>query len=275
MRHHTDRAAFTLIELLVVIAIIAILAAILFPVFAQAREKARQTSCVSNEKQVATAILMYAQDYDELFPLAIPQNRIFWYGTPADVTATNPESMARRMSYFTNATQPYVRNWGVYSCPSATSSNPFGLQTPVSIAIAYNGYLHRWPMAGMVPPARVIMAWEGHGKQTFVGASIPSPIPWMRSGGPVAGGPEWLFKEEYPCDACDDCTVNMFDTRSITATHWVHTSGSNVVRGDGHVKYVRHPGGESPWAATDANGVPTSLWINSCGAAWFHRPTVQ
>jgi len=68
-----DRASrrsrgFTLIELLVVIAIIAILAAILFPVFAQAREKARQTSCLSNEKQIGTAVIMYAQDYDEGMP---------------------------------------------------------------------------------------------------------------------------------------------------------------------------------------------------------------
>ncbi len=64
------RRAFTLIELLVVIAIIAILAAILFPVFAQAREKARQTSCLSNHKQYALATLMYVQDYDETFPFS-------------------------------------------------------------------------------------------------------------------------------------------------------------------------------------------------------------
>ncbi|MGQ9487030.1 MAG: prepilin-type N-terminal cleavage/methylation domain-containing protein [Armatimonadota bacterium] len=61
---------FTLIELLVVIAIIAILAAILFPVFAQARESARQTSCTSNQKQLALSVLMYAQDYDETFPMS-------------------------------------------------------------------------------------------------------------------------------------------------------------------------------------------------------------
>src|SRR2546425_2646692 len=63
------RRAFTLIELLVVIAIIAILAAILFPVFAQAREKARQATCVSNLKQLGTAAMMYAQDYDETWPM--------------------------------------------------------------------------------------------------------------------------------------------------------------------------------------------------------------
>ena len=65
----TTKRGFTLIELLVVIAIIAILAAILFPVFAKAREKARQTTCLSNVKQITLGILQYAQDYDERFPM--------------------------------------------------------------------------------------------------------------------------------------------------------------------------------------------------------------
>lgn len=69
MRSKLSRRGFTLIELLVVIAIIAILAAILFPVFAQAREKARQSACLSNMKQVSTALMMYAQDYDEALPV--------------------------------------------------------------------------------------------------------------------------------------------------------------------------------------------------------------
>src|SRR5215212_8524943 len=67
-RKARETHGFTLIELLVVIAIIAILAAILFPVFAQAREKARQTSCTSNLKQLATGVMMYVQDHDEMFP---------------------------------------------------------------------------------------------------------------------------------------------------------------------------------------------------------------
>jgi prepilin-type N-terminal cleavage/methylation domain-containing protein len=77
VEHRRSHPGFTLIELLVVIAIIAILAAILFPVFAQARDKARQTMCLSNMKQIGTAMLLYVQDYDERFPSA-PASDVTW-----------------------------------------------------------------------------------------------------------------------------------------------------------------------------------------------------
>jgi prepilin-type N-terminal cleavage/methylation domain-containing protein/prepilin-type processing-associated H-X9-DG protein len=94
-------SAFTLIELLVVIAIIAILAAILFPVFAQAREKARQTSCLSNTKQLALAHLMYMQDYDERIASS------WCFGFPGD------------FSFFV---QPYIKNLAILHCPSNSVS---------------------------------------------------------------------------------------------------------------------------------------------------------
>src|SRR5207247_3196456 len=84
VRHHTRSKwlAFTLIELLVVIAIIAILAAILFPVFAQARDKARQAACLSNLRQAGTGLTMYAQDYDEHLPNCCREGRAWaWFGT--------------------------------------------------------------------------------------------------------------------------------------------------------------------------------------------------
>jgi len=93
------RMGFTLIELLVVIAIIAILAAILFPVFARAREKARQTSCLSNTKQIALAVDMYATDYDGCFPMSI------YLGGTQVIT-------------FYHALMPYMKNAQMLQCPS-------------------------------------------------------------------------------------------------------------------------------------------------------------
>ncbi len=98
------QSAFTLIELLVVIAIIAILAAILFPVFAQAREKARQTQCLSNMRQMGIAVQMYLQDYDEQFPLD-------------SHTGTNAPWV------WLNTLQPYVKTTLLYRCPSDPSVN--------------------------------------------------------------------------------------------------------------------------------------------------------
>ena len=101
MKH---RNGFTLIELLVVIAIIAILAAILFPVFASARAAARKTSCLSNMKQLSLGMQQYIQDYDEKFPA--------WQYGQRFITDSG--------SYWPNAIYPYVKNTGVYRCPDDT-----------------------------------------------------------------------------------------------------------------------------------------------------------
>src|SRR5437016_5432897 len=97
----TRSAAFTLVELLVVIAIIAMLAAILVPVFAQAREKARQTACASNIRQMGLAVQMYAQDYDERLPLA---------ATATETSFLNWHDLAN----------PYVKNIQIWICPSTS-----------------------------------------------------------------------------------------------------------------------------------------------------------
>jgi prepilin-type N-terminal cleavage/methylation domain-containing protein/prepilin-type processing-associated H-X9-DG protein len=94
---------FTLIELLVVIAIIAILAAILFPVFARAREKARQASCLSNVKQIGLAFLQYAQDYDERWPM------MFWSGSAWQPAVSG---------WWGGELQPYIKNTQLFLCPS-------------------------------------------------------------------------------------------------------------------------------------------------------------
>jgi prepilin-type N-terminal cleavage/methylation domain-containing protein len=108
------KTGFTLIELLVVIAIIAILAAILFPVFAQAREKARQISCLSNLKQIGLAFMMYVQDYDQTFPNVAT--------TPADDGGCAPKlSWYNAGGGWATLVNPYIKTGGIYKCPDAES----------------------------------------------------------------------------------------------------------------------------------------------------------
>jgi len=114
MGNSRRQTGFTLIELLVVIAIIAILAAILFPVFAQAREKARAASCTSNLKQIALAIRMYAQDYDE-------RNIMMWW-TPFTNKYNDPPARAW-WSWFV---QPYIKNTQIFQEPSTDSEDFIG-----------------------------------------------------------------------------------------------------------------------------------------------------
>ena len=103
------REGFTLIELLVVIAIIAILAAILFPVFAKAREKARQSSCNSNLKQVGIAFAQYSQDYDEKWPINA-------YTLAGGAGSGSTSAGVTELWYHTLA--PYIKNWQIFNCPS-------------------------------------------------------------------------------------------------------------------------------------------------------------
>jgi prepilin-type N-terminal cleavage/methylation domain-containing protein/prepilin-type processing-associated H-X9-DG protein len=146
------RRAFTLIELLVVIAIIAILAAILFPVFAQVREKARQTSCLSNLKQLGAAMLMYAQDHDQFFPPAFGRG-------PAAGTYYEASWM--------HIIQPYVKNLGVFIDPS--SGHP-SLEWEKNADILGNyGYAPSMRSEGqfdattLTVPAFGVALWEGIG----------------------------------------------------------------------------------------------------------------
>lgn len=135
---------FTLIELLVVIATIGILAAILFPVFARARENARRTSCLSNLKQIGLGMMQYTQDYDEYYPLA-------WLGAPANYSPL-PIGM-RKTNYFLNAytvftdrttvtwmdiIYPYTKSIAVYECPS---KNTTSIRIP---SYGYNSAISNW-----------------------------------------------------------------------------------------------------------------------------------
>jgi prepilin-type N-terminal cleavage/methylation domain-containing protein/prepilin-type processing-associated H-X9-DG protein len=142
------KRAFTLIELLVVIAIIAILAAILFPVFAQARAAARQISCVSNSKQANLGVQMYAQDYDETFP-GLDNNGSCIHGNAVcalpDWGEAGPNTVTQGYMFW-NVVQPYIKNNQLTYCPEAGTTN-----WPFAVADAGTIFGNTW---GTYDPAR-------------------------------------------------------------------------------------------------------------------------
>ncbi len=173
------RSAFTLIELLVVIAIIAILAAILFPVFAQARESARQTSCLSNTKQLNLGILQYVQDYDEKFPIwcfGVNNDPNQWAPLFGPGTPDKPWGVWKNRHFgWDKAVQPYVKNVQIFRCPSTgdgpAQENAGTDDSDVTGAVAYGLNAHlsgRDPgdpllsrnLAGVRFPATCIMLAE-------------------------------------------------------------------------------------------------------------------
>jgi len=187
---------FTLIELLVVIAIIAILAAILFPVFARAREAARKTSCLSNAKQLALAVLMYANDYDETLPSCAATFKDFntahavrqqWLGRMSQYhyTSDYPDGCDRRGGIFhwqmADLLMPYVRNMNIFECPSlskqgdrqykiefAMLDNDF-FSTPTSKN--YYGYLNQKDAVCAEAPWVDIAEWASTDRYGDVGSS--------------------------------------------------------------------------------------------------------
>ncbi|MBM3458649.1 MAG: prepilin-type N-terminal cleavage/methylation domain-containing protein [Armatimonadetes bacterium] len=150
------RRGFTLIELLVVIAIIAILAAILFPVFAQAREQARLTACTSNCRQIGTATLMYTQDYDERLPFMNYNTNVGESAPP--LTAFNYQTcQSRRLRcrhLYADMILPYVKNGQVWACPSDRDN--WSGYDPAKLRLSYglNVYLYLFYPAGAFDSAQ-------------------------------------------------------------------------------------------------------------------------
>lgn len=237
------KKGFTLIELLVVIAIIAILAAILFPVFAQAREKARQISCISNLKQIGTGMLMYSQDYDE-------------YYMPCRISQPNGG-----VEEWTNIVMPYIKNGtktsifnangGVFSCPSfpvTGQANNYKGRDDIfkDLTVANNPPV---TLAFVDSPASKIGFIEtGEGGGAVVGDATGWSYPFFMC-------PEWGW---IPDAAQDDVKFDLLygdcDVPLSGANQWFnnggtcdgefwpryrHTQMSNFLWLDGHVKAVR------------------------------------
>jgi prepilin-type N-terminal cleavage/methylation domain-containing protein/prepilin-type processing-associated H-X9-DG protein len=213
-RHGAPRRsqrAFTLIELLVVIAIIAILAAILFPVFARARENARRSGCMSNLKQIGLGLMQYVQDYDEKFPIRR-------HGTD---NSTGPFVMI----------QPYVKSLQILQCPSQPDPQDTNPGSAQFTDYLYNRLLQRgdgggtdnlpFSLAAIELSTQVVMVSEGEGNPGGLGNAAAS----------------WAAAEKFtPGEPQAKLPVNF--TR--------HFEGGTVLFTDGHVKWVKSvdvPGG--------------------------------
>ena len=249
-----NRRGFTLIELLVVIAIIAILAAILFPVFARAREKARQASCVSNLKQLGLAHIMYATDYDGYGALGVsfwaPSGWYFVSCYPG--LATTSGSWRHNM----NAFQPYIKNWQMQSCPSASNWDPFGVAAsrPNTISYTYNHAFSATSESAVASPAGCILIFEGLGANAAHGYSCDMPF-WTGGSRPFVSG------------------VTTGSMGNSGGSALLHNGGSNKCYADGHCKWTREPGNwdQSVWAAVGTTGAPTSYWWDGL-YPWLFNP---
>jgi prepilin-type N-terminal cleavage/methylation domain-containing protein/prepilin-type processing-associated H-X9-DG protein len=215
---HAGRThGFTLIELLVVIAIIAILASILFPVFARARENARRASCMSNLRQIGLGTMQYLQDFDERYPQNIVGRKLI----PASYTVRNDTSFpsgnyrvsdgANNGNYLTwmDCIFPYVKSVQIFVCPSS--------QDKTNPSYGYNFFVSNWLFLG-----------TGVETQGIAMASIQRPA-------------ELVMMLDYNnqfCTITDPYDFNNFANQpSMISRVWPHLDGGNVAFADGHVKW--------------------------------------
>jgi len=219
----TRRRGFTLIELLVVLAIIAILAAILFPVFARAREKARTTSCQNNMKQLGTAFAMYRSDYDGFMPMD-------WF-----------EADNNRVYRWIHATYGYIYDENIYQCPSEPANGPVGWSPPYSTFGPYSSYYY----------CHHFLALESDSDIRTPSATIMMMDGWFFDDADKADWMIGMFESWWDTD--DDSLVPAQemakwvngnpDAEYVNATILRnmrrHNDGVNVTFMDSHVKWIK------------------------------------
>jgi prepilin-type N-terminal cleavage/methylation domain-containing protein/prepilin-type processing-associated H-X9-DG protein len=234
MRYSPARRGFTLIELLVVIAIIAILAAFLFPVFAQARAQARKAACTSNLKQIALAFRMYADDYDGYSPLSMVMG-------PSLAPRTYDELESE---WFMRPIQAYIKNYGVLHCPADNVSNgeratgaellsiaddpriprlSYGVNMNLTGLVGQSAYPSYGDTALQYPAQTAILA-------DCVLSVFRCVLDKRRDGTRVSSIA--YANAIRPRDLVDICDVGVPGEER-------HTNGSNILFADGHVKFIQ------------------------------------
>ncbi len=217
----TIKKGFTLIELLVVIAIIAILAAILFPVFAQAREKARQANCLSNVKQLGTAMTLYIDDYDETYPPRSETTTTTWtYAADCLRYFSDFSGYAGQYTTWRDMIYPYVKNVNMFICPTRKGVSGY----------AFNCVFH----------------YQSNGSGGFAARTAPIALATIKNSSNLV-----LMSDCYYATVSgticgsDELGAWKFNTTGVNQP-CRHNGGANVGFADGHAHYYKSCGNTTP-----------------------------
>jgi prepilin-type N-terminal cleavage/methylation domain-containing protein/prepilin-type processing-associated H-X9-DG protein len=255
----TKNKGFTLIELLVVIAIIAILAAILFPVFARARENARRTSCASNLRQVGLAVMQYVQDYDSVFPV----NGYATGLTPAEATATQPGgNWSNGNIFWPQMMFPYHKSFQAFFCPSSPA--PRSTSAPLNARDGHYG-ANRFVMgdtasnprtqASIISATGTYMLMDSAGDQSYI--LRPVDVVPAATGKIFIPGTKELATAARPLFSNTPATQAAYDK---DYQYGRHLGGVSVVFADGHVKWLKSSIVSDEAKKFNASTHPASAW---------------
>jgi prepilin-type N-terminal cleavage/methylation domain-containing protein len=266
------RRAFTLIELLVVIAIIAILAAILFPVFAQAKESAKKIVCVSNLKQIGTALQIYAADYEDTMPLTRGIDPNTGLNTPwdtvwPDATTLGAAPAPVTRSMWANAMYPYMKSWQLWACPTGNDANLFNEPEnqlgQIRFSYVINAYINAASATSIELPADTQVFHEAPKNRRWRKYFSTFPLPHQMSSDPTP------FRWNINGDAISVFLVD------INNSWWNHAHGYTATFADSHARHISAPGIRSHWLQTNPQGVPKFIFggLNlqswQVGGFWF------